>query len=176
MPAKTSLAMSSRGSKITAFTLIELLVVIGIIALLVAILLPALNAARRQAATLQCASNMRQIAAAVIQYDMDNNGHLIIGQIDDYGSTANGSLYPDGFGWAAELMHQKYIAAPDFRIDPHAAVYQSPFRCPEGQDEMSCCVGQPCSKAITPPIQLTPSITLTEIRRARGLTFKPRTR
>src|SRR5271156_3784352 len=91
------------------FTLVELLVVIGIIALLVAILLPALNKARRQAYTAQCASNMKQIATAIIQYDIDNNGHLIIGQIDDYESTANGNLYPDGFGWAAQLMHLKYI-------------------------------------------------------------------
>ena len=118
-----------------AFTLVELLVVIGIIALLVAILLPALSRARRQAATVQCASNMKQIAMAVIQYDMDNNGHLIIGHIDDYESTANGKLYPDGFGWAAELMHQNYIKAPNFLTDPYSSVYRSPFRCPEGLDQ-----------------------------------------
>ena len=117
------------------FTLVELLVVIGIIALLVAILLPALNKARRQAYTAQCASNMKQIATAIIQYDIDNNGHLIIGQIDDYESTVNGSLYPDGFGWAAQLMHLKYIAAPNYLTDPYNAVYRSPFRCPEGLDQ-----------------------------------------
>ncbi|HTW94977.1 MAG TPA: type II secretion system protein, partial [Tepidisphaeraceae bacterium] len=118
-----------------AFTLVELLVVIGIIALLIAILLPSLNRARRQARQLQCASNMRQIATALIQYDMDNKGHLIIGHIDDYESTANGVLYPDGFDWAAELMHQGYINAPNFLTQPYDSVYRSPFRCPEGQDQ-----------------------------------------
>src|SRR4051812_13879820 len=119
-----------------AFTLVELLVVIGIIAVLVGILLPALNKARRAAATVQCASNMRQIATGMMMYINNSKGHFPPVQVK-----ADPTTYPNGWWWPTELVRGKFVNAPSIYEGPNASTGNkhfgkaSVFRCPEGIDE-----------------------------------------
>lgn len=82
------------------FTLIELLVVISIISLLVAILLPALSAARRTARNSQCLSNLRQLGMIFHTYAMDNEGYFPRRHWNDIGG---------GYTWPAELWGRGYV-------------------------------------------------------------------
>ncbi|MEM6257976.1 MAG: prepilin-type N-terminal cleavage/methylation domain-containing protein [Planctomycetota bacterium] len=73
---KTNCHLNTRPKQGAGFTLIELLVVVSIIALLIAILLPALGAARESAQALQCKSNLRQLQIANTAYQVENKGFL----------------------------------------------------------------------------------------------------
>jgi len=113
------------------FTLVELLVVIGIIALLVAILLPALSKAKEQANTAKCASNLRQISMAILMYAADNKGKLPLA-VAGRGDTN----YTQGWFWSNELVRQGYINAMH-GVDSKGKQFSgdSAFRCPSGIDE-----------------------------------------
>lgn len=70
----------SRASRMRAFTLVELLVVIGIIAVLISVLLPAMRKARQAAQSVSCLSSLKQIGAGVIAYASSTGGLMPSGQ------------------------------------------------------------------------------------------------
>jgi len=93
--------------KQNAFTLIELLVVIAIIALLMAILMPALQRVKKQAEAAACKANLHEWALVFAMYTDDNDGLLMAG----YGGGINGT-------WVGAL--RPYYLEPKIRVCPTA--------------------------------------------------------
>ena len=93
---------SADRSAMHGFTLVELLVVIAIIGILVALLLPAVQAAREAARRSACSNNIRQIGIALMNYE-SSNGSLPPGATQRMASTT-GPGNPTMFSWITQIM------------------------------------------------------------------------
>jgi prepilin-type N-terminal cleavage/methylation domain-containing protein/prepilin-type processing-associated H-X9-DG protein len=97
------------------FTLVELLVVIGIIAVLVGILMPALSRARESSIRIKCASNLRQIGTAAMNYAAENKGFLPDVRTNNPHYVVNRSNFN---WWDGRLQWQKYLKTADIFYCP----------------------------------------------------------
>ena len=122
------------------FTLVELLVVIGIIAVLLAILLPALNRARASAQSVQCKSNLRQLATATLMYAAENRDVLPYDQKTLLDSNGNPLKDADG----EDIKIQWWILLQNMMTKGNGempARTSGVFRCPNGLEIKSSLTG-----------------------------------
>ena len=118
-----------------AFTLVELLVVIGIIALLISILLPALSKAKESANAVACLSNLRQIVQACHNYSVENKGFIIPAQWEQTPANprSSGISYDGNEAWCNILVNEGYVQAPNGT--GKGPQYKSIFYCPSGNPD-----------------------------------------
>jgi prepilin-type N-terminal cleavage/methylation domain-containing protein/prepilin-type processing-associated H-X9-DG protein len=114
------------------FTLVELLVVIGIIALLISILLPSLQSARRSAQAVACLSNLRQAGLATIGYASETDNVLPLGEM---GPNYNGEPYNSaGTGTDWPILISAYLGSTEGADWSTAENVTEAFLCPSGQE------------------------------------------
>ena len=117
-----TLTSSDMARRMLGFTLVELLVVIAVICILAALVVPAVSKIRTTAQRVACASNLRQVGLAYMQYYQDNDQNLP--HWFDLGTQSPGNYYNPN---DVTRGQSQYLGAPSAPYNIHAAVEISPY-------------------------------------------------